>query len=278
MYLESVKIKKFRSVEEDSLQDCGNFNVLIGKNNSGKSNILSAIDAFFKCLKQGQVLTLDLPIGKEIDFFQKEVKLPIIITLSFRLSKDERSTLVEDIVNDSPQMKNAAEGLSDDLLLVATLKVHFSPRKHAFVSSLCLKSKGHGTDSERSIFSVDEKAANELFDRINVSQNAIEEAENLNENLRRIDEDNWRRFKTQDARGTYTGRFYFGNTATSRTIETAISSSDTFADFRDNIKALITKLKDESESIIKTPLENKLGTFSGEESSIPNYVQNLLLK
>jgi len=40
-------IQNFRSVRNAVIEDIDNLNVLIGKNNSGKSNILSGIHAFF---------------------------------------------------------------------------------------------------------------------------------------------------------------------------------------------------------------------------------------
>ena len=40
MYLDSIEIKRYRSIENTKLTSCGEFNVLIGKNNSGKSDIV----------------------------------------------------------------------------------------------------------------------------------------------------------------------------------------------------------------------------------------------
>ena len=77
MKLENVIIKKFRSIEDGELAICGEFNVLIGKNNSGKSSVLSAINAFFNCVKNGEVLALNPNVGKEIDFFNKNTQIPI---------------------------------------------------------------------------------------------------------------------------------------------------------------------------------------------------------
>lgn len=47
MRLESFAIKNYRSIAEVNVEPCGDFNVLIGRNNSGKSNILASIEAFF---------------------------------------------------------------------------------------------------------------------------------------------------------------------------------------------------------------------------------------
>ncbi len=41
MRLEQVHFKGFRSIQDVTLSHCGGFNVLIGKNNAGKSNLTS---------------------------------------------------------------------------------------------------------------------------------------------------------------------------------------------------------------------------------------------
>ena len=86
MKLESVYISRFRSIKSVELIKCGGFNVLIDKNNSGKSSILSAINSFFKCIQDGNVVGLNPPIGKEIDFFNREIDKSIEITLNFSMS------------------------------------------------------------------------------------------------------------------------------------------------------------------------------------------------
>jgi predicted ATP-dependent endonuclease of OLD family len=100
MKLEAVNIKNFRSIQEVTLEECGGFNVIVGKNNAGKSNILRAIDIFFKSLKRGEILVLNPNIGKSIDFHQQLVETPIEITMSFQLSLHERNNLFEEGLED----------------------------------------------------------------------------------------------------------------------------------------------------------------------------------
>lgn len=45
--ISSVKIERFRSIAEANLEQFGNFTALAGLNNSGKSNVLRALNAFF---------------------------------------------------------------------------------------------------------------------------------------------------------------------------------------------------------------------------------------
>src|SRR5450759_2714862 len=106
MKLDSVSIKGFRSIEASTLQACGQFNVLIGKNNSGKSNALSAIHAFFSSIQGGSVVTLQPLIGQELDFFNRNTASAIEITATFSLTLAERDALLRDIVSEAPQVKN----------------------------------------------------------------------------------------------------------------------------------------------------------------------------
>jgi len=45
--MSKVAIKSFRSIREDTVTDLGDFTAFAGLNNSGKSNVLRALNAFF---------------------------------------------------------------------------------------------------------------------------------------------------------------------------------------------------------------------------------------
>jgi len=44
MKLKKISIQNFKGLENITLDECGAINAIVGKNNSGKSNILHAID------------------------------------------------------------------------------------------------------------------------------------------------------------------------------------------------------------------------------------------
>ncbi|TMC15353.1 MAG: ATP-binding protein, partial [Chloroflexi bacterium] len=130
MRLKKINIKRFRSIENLEINDCGAFNVLIGKNNTGKSNILTAIQAFFSYItpdRIGTLASLNL-IGKTVDFYGKAKTLsPIEIALTFLLTLTERDSLVQDIIADAPQMRNALEGIDPSLHMTITLTIKPPP-------------------------------------------------------------------------------------------------------------------------------------------------------
>src|SRR5689334_8917302 len=125
MRLEAARIKRFRSIEDHELSKCGDFNVLIGKNNSGKSNIVTAINAIFKYMEEASIITIDPRIGKLIDFFENSKKNSIEITITWSLLASEKHALVEDIVSEIPQMKNSIEEIDTPInLSVAVNFIH----------------------------------------------------------------------------------------------------------------------------------------------------------
>lgn len=91
-----IEIEKFRSCRFLQLNDCGNFNILAGKNNSGKSNILRALNLFFKNeTENGEYVDLT----RDCNSREKEKKR-IGITVSFKLdNKLKIQQTIQDVAN-----------------------------------------------------------------------------------------------------------------------------------------------------------------------------------
>lgn len=285
MKLESVSINRFRSIESGELADCGAFNVLIGKNNSGKSNILSAIHAFFECMQSGNVVTLNPPIGREIDFYEKEIEHPIDITLTFSLSLAERDALIRDIVTEAPQMKNAADGLDPSLRLSVTVSIAPQPTGFGFVSKIGLvgivRPDAKYLDSEKLIFSISKDAASELYDQYSRVRQQSNEAKMISKVPRYA-----RRYFDEmmsEGEGRPPLKYLFSSEALAKVsreriseLETMLVEEKSYEDFSSAVQTLGTRIQEEAARVQEEPIRNKIGTFAGEESSIPNYVRNLL--
>jgi len=83
MRISSIKVKNFRCIK-DAQTPLDNLTVFVGRNGSGKSSMLQAVNVFF---------TLNAKISKE-DFFNKVTKEPIEIELTFEdFTSEERKDL-----------------------------------------------------------------------------------------------------------------------------------------------------------------------------------------
>jgi len=77
----NIEIEKFRSCRYVQVNDCGNFNIFSGRNNSGKSNILRALNLFFNNeVDEDEYLDL----ARDCNSKKKEKK-KISITLTIKL-------------------------------------------------------------------------------------------------------------------------------------------------------------------------------------------------
>ena len=80
MLIRSVRTRNFRCVRDETLE-CASLTVLVGPNGSGKSSFLRAIDLFY---------TLAAKVTEE-DFYNKDIRQPITITVTFvDLTDEER--------------------------------------------------------------------------------------------------------------------------------------------------------------------------------------------
>jgi len=188
MKLEAINIKNFRSIQEITVEECGGFNVIIGKNNAGKSNILRAIDIFFESLKEGEILVVDLNIGQSIDFHQQLVGTPIEITMFFQLSLHERNNLIEENIeniykdlypgislNDPNPKLSVAVLFEVQTYMIEVSEEEFVPEVLGCVKKVNLYKSGSSTIQEDTIFHTIFEVDSKELDRIIYTGNYIEE-------------------------------------------------------------------------------------------------------
>ncbi|NET46048.1 ATP-dependent endonuclease [Okeania sp. SIO2B3] len=177
MRLHSVKIKRLRSIEEVELKDCGDFNVLIGKNNAGKSSILLAIDTFFECIKDGNIITFNPTLKKEIDFFNKETDSSIEIVVTFGLDSNDKKDLMK-VINEATQMKNPVDKIKSAKQLLITLNITPPPITYSLVTQIKLIGS-YIDDDGTVILTIDDSTAQELYAESLQYRNKIKYAEEV---------------------------------------------------------------------------------------------------
>ncbi len=91
MKIEAVAVRNFRSLKRASLEKCSDVNVLIGKNNAGKSSILAAIEFAFEFVVQNAITTpWILPREALLTKYLAAChKLLVQIGVQFRISPDQ---------------------------------------------------------------------------------------------------------------------------------------------------------------------------------------------
>ncbi|MBD2667021.1 AAA family ATPase [Richelia sinica] len=294
MKLEALNIQNFRSIQEVTVENCGEFNVIVGKNNAGKSNILLAINAFFQSLRKGEPIILKPPIGNSIDHYNNLVGKQIEITIFFQLSLAERDNLIQDIVSELPQVKNSVNGINSELRLAVNLEFTSFPEQLGYVKKMALCKPNYSILSEESvvhtILEIGPEAAKELSDKAKRSQELENEIEQINivasERFKRLDEDDWNRLKANPS--AFLERFLFGVSSRARItrptgnllnrLESLIQSLESKGDFPDAASSLIESMQQEAFNLRTEPIRHRINSFSGQETSVPIYVLNLMKK
>jgi predicted ATP-dependent endonuclease of OLD family len=281
MFLQSASIHNFRSIEKLYLNGCRSLNVLIGKNNAGKSNILTAIHTVFACAKSGNVVAPHPHVSKDLNFFSKNTQDPILITLHFSLSRDERDTLLREIAAEVPHMKNAVDGLDASLWLTITVTVVRDA--YAIFSKIALShSDGDGKAEpvpERLLLEIGESAARELNAKASRISQLLTDVRTLRAAAERLPALMRRSGSERDSPPASYILRYAGidvSPESAAKVEALVRNSSESEDLPAAIRTLSSDLQREASELQREPIQNKLKTLSGEETSVPRYVTNLI--
>ena len=290
MKLEAIGISGFRSIEAASLADCGGFNVIIGKNNAGKSNILLGINAFFACIKDSGPVLINPPFGTTVDHYENRINQPINFSITFKLSLAERDALIQDIVAAAPQVKNTVEGMDPDLRLKVTVTIASKPQRYAYVKQILLckpdaTTSCNETSGVRKIVEIGDDAAAELASKARQATLRDQEVSYIRENLEflsRYDTEDWARLRIADTtaarvtRSRMLGRVTPASADIRNKVEDLLRTSESYSSFREAANSLIASIQEEAADLRSEPLRNKIESFSGQEEAVPPYALNLL--
>jgi energy-coupling factor transporter ATP-binding protein EcfA2 len=128
MFLYSLTIKNYRSLEDVQLDRFGRFNVLIGRNNSGKSSVFGALQLLNTVLRGGSVE----PNRVLTDLDQARL---LKITAVFQPRPQDREEYIDLICGDGPQANRRREMLDSSLLRLVSF--HFeSPQGQSHILHL----------------------------------------------------------------------------------------------------------------------------------------------
>lgn len=282
MKLLKADFKNYRSLSSATLRSCGSFNVLIGKNNSGKSAILAAVRTFFSAIQNGQVINLD-PGTSLRDFSGQSLTSEIAISCDFELDSEQRQRLVEDLLSERPEVKLAIDALPSTCVLAVEVHIKPPPQGYSQVSSIALLDAATAPIQSHLLFSIDGTAATELAARAQNIAEADQFQRGISQVLSYFDRDDWSRAKARDPGAAFYApsqvlrrMFANQNPRFVRDIETAMADSKSFEDFQNALRNLSAAQEAVKVEKLNVPLSKPLKTFAGEERVVPSYVTSLL--
>jgi len=91
MKIERIQYKNYRSIEESSIEACGNLNILVGKNNAGKSNLLKAVKSFFQYLDADNLVSVMSTRAAEQEIYTTGESREASATITITFLLDEKA-------------------------------------------------------------------------------------------------------------------------------------------------------------------------------------------
>src|SRR5260370_599844 len=98
MLLHTIEIKNYRSLEHVKLDNLQNFNVLIGRNNAGKSSVFLALSQL------GQMLQSQAQMPAEV-LIDRDQSKSVEIHLTFKPTDKERETFIDLLIGTEAQIR-----------------------------------------------------------------------------------------------------------------------------------------------------------------------------
>ncbi|MGW0197735.1 ATP-dependent nuclease [Nonomuraea sp. NPDC003201] len=283
MRLTSIEIENFRSVERAALDSCGALNVLIGKNNAGKSNLLVALHRFFDFFKDESAASPDLPyLTIDTEAYQRNTSVPGKIVARLTPSDKESQALRAKIADEAPQMRNALEEIPSDATIECELVLQQHPKEVAYISRIEFVSSDKTHNERRGthlIYSVDIEAATDLATRVRDISRLLDDSRRLS-TRHIIDPEEWRMSRDRERTSRLAARRFIARFETSSEttgqIEQLYYSASTYEEFVTSIRDLASSLEDQAARLREASSKSRIQTFAGETNSVPGYMQTLI--
>jgi putative ATP-dependent endonuclease of the OLD family len=276
--LSTIEISSFRSIEKADLAQCGSLNVLIGRNNSGKSNILSAIQLFFDFFKSSNlVATSQPPISEGTNWFRRDRAKPIVISGVLQLADAEMAAIVDAISNEAPQMRNALGGMSGATSIECQLTFYGDPLLTGYISHMSFG--GKESDPAHMIFSLGRDAAEEIAKRDETARGLRTQQQEIERFVLQSESEVWNYLRDRPSAriGSSRPRATFGLSDEVLVSITGMARvAETYDDFRDRISSFTSELRGKVSTLLSAESEIKFETFSGESTIVPKYVKTIV--
>lgn len=273
MRLADIEIFGLRSISHAKVANCSELNVLIGKNNGGKSSLLTGIDLLFKSLKLGTVASLDSPHDPSVDH-HRHLGNDIVVSAEFDVPDELIKSIMTEISHEFPQMRAAVGGLGEFRRLSATVTCSSTSNPIVYISNISLRNEAQ----ECILFSLDLAAAREIAQRARDISRYGDDSEALAAILERSDESMARQLRDK----------YFPIASIAREVgvtisEAAVSELRRRVERADGPAAVLSALSEyalevraRSETAKAVELTREFATFAGETKVMPHYISVIL--
>jgi len=276
MRLIGLKIQNFRSVQQLSLNNLGNFNVFIGKNNAGKSTVINAINHFFSMMD----ISLVTEVFSKDDFRNKKLDKPIAVSGSLIFNPNElnhENEFFNTMTEEYPQLIAAVENLKKLKVINLYTKGFYNSDfggTFSYIERITLSDKcpfDSEEIEETILFSIDENGINEFVEKALKKKELSINIKQMNSALERFEASDYKRASD---RGTVP-RFGRYKDVFDR-LNDLLEKSNDYQDFRKLALEDVENFEKKLLEVENSSLQNEFTLFSGVSKQVPKHIQKLL--
>src|SRR5205823_8897376 len=285
MRIRSINVRRFRSIERSGLAQCGGLNVLIGKNNAGKSNVLSTIDLMHRHLQRGAIAGPWQVQRPADEFTDRQTTRPIQIGIVFDLTEEVSLELRERLKAEAPHLERSIEQIKPEdtiaFIMSACLK---GSTPFLFVEKIAVgtvNAEDHDLQADgMNLLSVSQAVAHELFANQQETvglRNDIRALEGIIADPNRLNFI----FENRERSSGYFFEDLFGpeiraSQALVRQITTTMAGVPNVEEFRNRLTGLAAEMRDKAEKLEHRETEGTIGAFAGATKKPPSYATWLM--
>lgn len=292
MFIKSVHFHNFRGLKNTDLVGCSALNILIGRNNSGKSSALSGLDFALRHLSGERISTKwDALRRGEDKVIRRYTEAPFEVGLVFEMSQELAESLCEDIAAETNGLEVAIEQLKafSTCAVVVSGAVHdgkpFRFTKELGLGAVKRATNGLSVDG-RAISSIPFEAAVELLQKELSSASFQDDLRNLEKVRVDFFERPYLARDTAEPGWPLTQVRRYLPESSVRVLERALANRAGTKEGRNvdpeqvnfAIEAHANSLKEAIAAQQSEPTKTLIGTFSGHLRAVPDYVLKFMAK
>ncbi len=288
MGIRSVQIRRFRSIASSGLEKCGALNILIGKNNAGKSNALGAIELTLLHLGRGKVAG-NWPVSRRPkgEFNDSDDSTPLRIGIEFDLPTAINEEIRTRLTKEAPHLERSIEQIKqhDTIVFILAGAIDegdgFVFVEQIAVGKLTCMGQDLAIENGIRLLSVTRPVARELFLNIKSAQALTTDIEALRElNAQRRYPYDFILQQPKERRASML-REFIGPPLRSeliRQLGPRFASAETRDDIENSVNQVIAETRDKMLVIEKRETEGAISAFAGDTKTPPAYAEWLIEK
>jgi putative ATP-dependent endonuclease of OLD family len=285
MRVQSLYIRGYRSAKCGSMPGCGGLNVLIGKNNAGKSTFLSAISRVVEHLRRGTVAAPLRTIRAKNEFTDGDMRRPFQIGIQFELPQSINEELRRQLKAEAPQFERSIDQIAGKPSLSFILCGARARDESAFqyVAEVSVGPIDDSADDLKtsgfSLVRIPVGIGEELY-RNTEEAAALARDDNTIEQVLANRERFSFFFREQPQRRGMIAEYITEGVRSSRSvrerINLAAASADTIEQFTKSLHDLRSSLREQAEAVEERETSAPMEVFAGSVKTPPKYVRWLM--